>query len=73
MKQRKSKTPTQQERYYKVEDIYTYMLSTYANGNFEHLRRLYMELKVKYRKEFIMFVWGNAPYKNTGEILSILL
>lgn len=71
--ERKSKTRVQQEKYYEVEDIYTYMLSTYLNGNFDHLRRLYRELNKECRKGFIMFIYSNTTYSILGEILWMLL
>ena len=55
MKTRHSKTPSQQCRYYEVDDIFEYMYETYINGNHSQLKILYKELRREARKEFIAF------------------
>ena len=55
MKIRHSKTPSQQCRYYKVDDIFEYMYETYINGNHSQLKTLYKELRREARKEFVAF------------------
>ena len=55
MKTRHSKTPSQQCRYYGVDNIFEYMYETYINGNHSQLKTLYKELRREARKEFIAF------------------
>ena len=55
MKTRHSKTPSQQCRYYEVDNIFEYMYETYINGNYSQLKTLYKELRREARKEFIAF------------------
>ena len=55
MKIRHSKTPSQQCRYYEVDNIFEYMYETYINGNHSQLKILYKELRREARKEFIAF------------------
>ena len=55
MKTRHSKTPSQQCRYYEVDNIFEYMYETYINGNHSQLKTLYKELRREARKEFIAF------------------
>ena len=55
MKTRHNKTPSQQCRYYEVNDIFEYMYETYINGTPSQLKALYKELRREARKEFIAF------------------
>lgn len=57
---RNSKTAAQQCRYYEVENIYEYMVSTYINGNISQFRELYKELCTDARKEFIEYLFDEV-------------
>lgn len=57
---RYSKTAAQQCRYYEVENIYEYMVSTYINGNISQFRELYKELCTDARKEFIEYLFDEV-------------
>lgn len=53
MATRRSKTATQQAKYYEVESIFDYMLDSYINGNFSQLINLYLELSRNARADFV--------------------
>lgn len=53
MKARRGKTAAQQCRYYEVENIYEYMVSTYINGNITSFKELHKKLNCEAKKDFI--------------------
>ncbi|RHJ95077.1 hypothetical protein [Parabacteroides bouchesdurhonensis] len=57
---RYSKTVAQQCRYYEVENIHEYMVSTYINGNISQFKELYKELCTEARKEFISYLFDEV-------------
>ncbi|ADV43773.1 hypothetical protein [Bacteroides helcogenes] len=57
---RYSKSAAQQCRYYEVDNIYEYMVSTYINGNISQFRELYKELCTDARKEFITYLFDEV-------------
>ncbi len=60
MRARRGKTVAQQCRYYEVENIYEYMVTTYINGNISQFRELYKELCTEARKEFISYLFDEV-------------
>lgn len=60
MRTRRGKTAAQQCRYYEVDNIYEYMVSTYINGNISQFRELYKELCTDARKEFITYLFDEV-------------
>ena len=66
---RYSKTVAQQCRYYKVENIYEYMVETYINDNISQLRELYKELCTEARKDFIDYCFSET---NPHHLIGIL-
>ena len=57
---RYSKTVAQQCRYYEVNNIHEYMVSTYINGNISQFKELYKELCTEARKEFISYLFDEV-------------
>ena len=57
---RYSKTAAQQCRYYEVENIFEYMVSTYINGNITTFRELYRELNREAKKDFIAHLFNEV-------------
>lgn len=57
---RYSKTVAQQCRYYEVENIFEYMVSVYLNGNISSFEKLYKELRVEARKDFISYCFSEV-------------
>lgn len=57
---RYSKTVTQQCKYYEVENIFEYMVSTYLNGNITQFKVLYQELYYEDKKEFISYCFSEV-------------
>lgn len=66
---RYSKTIAQQCRYYEVENIYEYMVSTYLNGNFTPFKELYKELCVEAKKDFISYCFNEVNPQYLIEII----
>lgn len=60
MKVRYSKTISQQCRYYKVENIFDYMVSVYQNGNISMFTVLFKELEKEARKDFIDYLFDEV-------------
>ena len=70
---RRSKTIVQQCKYYDVDNIFEYMIETYVNGNISTLQKLYMELRLEARKEFVRYISleENSQYTQ-GIIVAIM-
>lgn len=70
---RRSKTIVQQCKYYDVDNIFEYMIETYVNGNISTLRKLYKELRIEARKEFVRYISleENSQYTQ-GIIMAIM-
>lgn len=70
---RHSKTIVQQCKYYDVDNIFEYMIETYVNGNISILRKLYKELRLEARKEFVRYIFleENSQYTQ-GIIVAIM-
>lgn len=70
---RHSKTIVQQCKYYDVDNIFEYMIETYVNGNISTLRKLYKELRIEARKEFVRYISleENSQYTQ-GIIMAIM-
>ena len=66
---RRSKTITQQCRYYEVDNIFEYMVSVYLNGNISTFGELYKELNRKDRKEFIFYLFSEVEPIHIQEII----
>ena len=66
---RYSKTIAQQCRYYEVENIYEYMVSTYLNGNITPFKRLYRELCTEGKKDFIFYCFNEVSPQYLIEII----
>ena len=73
MATRRSKTVTQQCKYYEVDNIYEYMVSTYINGNRSTLKRLYKELNRDARKEFISYCFSEMNPQYLEEIVTAVI
>ena len=73
MATRRSKTVTQQCKYYEVDNIYEYMVSTYINGNRSTLKRLYKELNIDTRKEFISYCFSEMNPQYLEEIVTAVI
>lgn len=57
---RYSKTIAQQCRYYEVENIFEYMVSTYLNGNITPFKELYKELCIEAKKDFLSYCFSEV-------------
>nr|WP_288892834.1 hypothetical protein [uncultured Alistipes sp.] len=70
---RRSKTIVQQCKYYDVDNIFEYMIETYVNGNISTLQKLYKELRLEARKEFVRYISleENSQYTQ-GIIVAIM-
>ena len=70
---RRSKTIVQQCKYYDVDNIFEYMIETYVNGNISNLQKLYKELRLEARKEFVRYISleENSQYTQ-GIIVAIM-
>lgn len=66
---RYSKSVAQQIRYYEVENIYEYMVSTYLNGNFASFKTLHTELCSEAKQEFIEYCFDEVNPHYLIEIL----
>lgn len=66
---RYSKTVTQQCKYYEVENIFEYMVSTYLNGNTTQFKVLYKELYYEDKKEFISYCFSEVNPQYLMEII----
>lgn len=66
---RYSKTIEQQCKYYKVSNIFEYMVETYINGNFSTFRTLYHELNKEARRDFVDFLLSEVEPTYWREIL----
>lgn len=68
-RKRHSKSAFQQCRYYKVDNIFEYMVETYINGNISVFRELYHELNKDTRKDFTDFLLSEVEPTYWREIL----
>lgn len=66
---RYGKTVAQQCRYYKVENIYEYMVSSYLNGNLSQFKKLYKELCHEAKKDFISYLFDEVTPMEWEEII----
>ena len=73
MKTRNRKTPSQQCRYYEVDNIFEYMYETYINGNHSQLKTLYKELRREARKEFIAFCFEMVSPQHRMQIIQAIV
>ena len=69
MAKRRSKTATQQCKYYEVDNIFVYMVETYINGNISSFKELYQELNKDARKDFTDFLLSEIEPTYWREIL----
>ena len=69
MAKRRSKTATQQCKYYEVDNIFVYMVETYINGNISSFKELYQELNKDARKDFTDFLLSEVEPIYWREIL----
>lgn len=56
MANRRTKTKEEQERYYDVDDFFSYMIDVLECGMFESYKGLYKELRKADRKNFLLYV-----------------
>lgn len=70
---RRSKTITQQCRYYEVDNIFEYMVSVYLNGNISAFGELFKELKRKDRKEFFSYLFSEVEPIHIQEIILAII
>lgn len=70
---RRSKTITQQYRYYEVDNIFEYMVSVYLNGNISAFGELFKELKRKDRKEFFSYLFSEVEPIHIQEIILAII
>lgn len=66
---RYGKTVAQQCRYYEVENIYEYMVSSYLNGNHSQFKELYKELSREAKKEFISYLFDEVTPMEWEDII----
>ena len=69
---RRSKTIVQQCKYYDVDNIFEYMIETYVNGNISTLQKLYKELRLEARKEFVRYISLEENSQYTQGIICLL-
>lgn len=70
---RYGKTVAQQCRYYKVSNIFEYMVETYLNDNITTFEKLYRELCKEARKYFIDFLLSEVEPIYWREILKTII
>ena len=73
MATRRGKTVAQQCKYYEVDNIYEYMVSTYINGNINSLKKLHKELNRGARKEFISYCFSEMNPQYLEEIVTAVI
>ena len=73
MATRRGKTVAQQCKYYEVDNIYEYMVSTYINGNINSLKKLHKELNRDARKEFISYCFSEMNPQYLEEIVTAVI
>lgn len=56
MSKRRSKTREEQERYYEVDDFFSYMVDVLECGMFDNYKELYKELRKTERINFLIYV-----------------
>ena len=66
---RRSKTISQQCKYYEVDNIFEYMVSVFQYGNISAFGELYKELNRKDRKEFILYLFSEVEPIHIQEII----
>lgn len=69
MKTRRGKTVAQQCRYYEVDNIYDYMVSTYINGNISPFKELYKELNNDTKADFVTYCFSEVNPQYLEEII----
>ena len=57
---RYGKTTAQQCKYYEVDNIFDYMVETYLNGNISTFQKLYKELRLEAKREFIRYAFDKV-------------
>ena len=73
MAKRRSKTVSQQCKYYEVDNIFEYMAETYINGNFSSFKELYRELNKDARRDFTDFLLSEVEPIYWREILKMTI
>ncbi len=66
---RYGKTVAQQCKYYKVGNIFEYMVETYLNGNISTFKALYKELCGEAKRDFIQYAFSEIHPQYLREII----
>ncbi len=66
---RYGKKVAQQCRYYELENIYEYMVSSYLNGNRSQFNKLYKELCTDAKKDFVSYLFDEVTPMEWEDII----